>query len=220
MPRGVPPEKTIDNPHEIEEIGIAVLEVLRPLVTQIHHKLDVTPDYPLVELLLADYVEDYGPEIWSVQFQIRQENLGNDYWSTRVLRPAYHQLYPPEKGQPHTFVEVQYPKNATQPGLLDRLARHDPDIEKIRTGSADLTKAMDLVASGTSEKAIAAPVTDFLRAAMPAVAGNSRPIVMALLDASRGFQWTIPPQEAPPPPAETKPAEPGAPSLRKYTPPR
>ena len=63
-------EKNIDEPHEIEEIGIGVLETLLRLVTQIHGKLDLTADEPLVELLLADYVEDYGPEIWSLQFRI------------------------------------------------------------------------------------------------------------------------------------------------------
>jgi hypothetical protein len=211
-------EKNIDEPHEIEEIGIGVLETLRPLVTQIHGKLDVTADEPLVELLLADYVEDYGPEIWSLQFRIRQENLGNGYWETLVLRPAYHQLYPPEKGQPRTFVEVQYPPSANQSGLLDRFARHDAQIERIRNGSPEQSKATDAILSGNSDKAAEAPIADFLRGAVPVVTGSQAPIVMALLDATRGFQWLMPPQEAPPPPAETKPAEPGAPSLRKYTP--
>src|SRR5665213_1303608 len=79
-------DKMIDlsQPSDIEEIGVGMLEVLRPLVEQIHHKLDLAPDESLVELLLADYVENYGPEIWQLQFRVRQEALGNDYWTTRI----------------------------------------------------------------------------------------------------------------------------------------
>jgi hypothetical protein len=222
--------KNIDEPNEIEEIGVGMLETLRPLVDQIHHKLDIAPDESLVELLLADYVEDYGPEVWRLQYRVRQESLGNDYWSTRVMRPAYTQLYPPEKGQPRTFVEVQYPEKLSQPRLLDRLSRHDPAMETPRTASPELTKAIGLVTGGTSDKADAAPVINFLRAVTPIVSGPSATpspgpgavpperIVMALLDAARGFQWVVPPEEKLPMPTETKPEEPGAPSLRKYNP--
>jgi len=93
-----PSQKPAQEPSEIEDIGVGMLELIRPLVDQIHHKLDLAPDEPLVELILADYVQDYGPEIWSLQYRVRQENLSNDFWRTRILRPAYVQLYPPEKG--------------------------------------------------------------------------------------------------------------------------
>ncbi len=62
-------------------------------------------------MLLADYVENYGPEIWSLKYRIQQDNLGNDYWETHILRPAYYQLYPPEKGSARTFMEAQYPSS-------------------------------------------------------------------------------------------------------------
>jgi hypothetical protein len=58
-------------------------------------------------------------------------------------------------------------------------------------------------------------------AAGPSAASGARKddrIVMALLDAARGFQWVVPPEEKLPAPTETKPEEPGAPSLRKYNP--
>jgi hypothetical protein len=153
-----------------------------------------------------------------LQFRVRQENLGNDYWVTRVLRPAYTQLYPPEKGQPRTFVEAQYPEKLSQPGLLQRLGLHDPGVENIRNASPDFTKAIGLVVAGNSEKADAKPVVDFMRAVMPVVSGTDTRLVMGLLDGDRGFQWVLPPEEKLPTPTETKPQEPGAPSLRKYTP--
>ena len=57
-----------NEPSDIEQIGVGVLELLRPLVGQLHRKLDLAPDEPLVELLLADYAENYGPEIWSLKY--------------------------------------------------------------------------------------------------------------------------------------------------------
>ena len=220
------PTETVKNsdpsePTDIEQIGVGGLELLRPLVSQLHHKLDLAPDEPLVELLLADYAENYGPEIWSLQYHIRQDNLGNDYWETHILRPAYYQLYPPEKGSAHTFMEAQYPGNLPQLGLVSRLAQNDPQIMRSRGSSTAADQAMKAIADGHSEKAAGAPVADFLRAALPGLTGSKGDLALAQLDAKRGFQWIVPPTEAPPPPlpTQTKPAEPGAPSLRKYVPP-
>jgi len=210
-----------NEPSDIEQIGVGLLELLRPLVGQLHRKLDLAPDEPLVELLLADYAENYGPEIWSLQYRIRQDNLGNDYWETRILRPAYYQLYPPEKGSAHTFMEAQYPASMSQLGVVARLAQNDPQIQRIRSTSTMVDQAVKAISDGHSEKAAGPPVADFLRAALPAIAGNQAGLILAELDAKRGFQWLVPPAEAPPAPAptQTKPAEPGAPSLRKYVPP-
>jgi len=221
------PTDTVKNPDpneptDIEQIGVGGLELLRPLVSQLHHKLDLAPDEPLAELLLADYAENYGPEIWSLQYRIRQDNLGNDYWETRIQRPAYYQLYPPEKGSAHTFMEAQYPPSLPQLGIVAQLAQNDPRIERIRSTSTTVDQALKAIADGHSEKAAGASVADFLRAALPAITGKQTGYALAELDAKRGFQWVVPPAEAPAPPSptQTKPAEPGAPSLRKYVPPQ
>jgi hypothetical protein len=208
-------------PTDIEQIGVGGLELLRPLVSQLHHKLDLAPDEPLFEILLADYAENYGPEIWSLQYRIRQDNLGNDYWETHILRPAYYQIYPPEKGSAHTFMEAQYPGNLPSLGLVTRLAQNDPQIMRSRSASTAVDQAVKAIADGHSEKAAGGPVADFLRVSLPDIAGNKAGLALAQLDAKRGFQWIVPPTEAPPPPlpTQTKPAEPGAPSLRKYVPP-
>jgi hypothetical protein len=210
-----------NEPSDIEQIGVGVLELLRPLVSQLHRKLDLAHDEPLVELLLADYAENYGPEIWSLKYRIQQDNLGNDYWETRILRPAYYQLYPPEKGSARTFMEAQYPVSLPQLGLVARLAQNDPQIEAIRSSSTSIDQAATAIFDGHSDKAPGPPVADFLRAALPAITGKPSGLILAELDARRGFQWLVPPTEAPPPPSatQTKPAEPGAPSLRKYVPP-
>ncbi len=214
------PQALALEPTDIEAIGVGLLEVIRPLTDQLHHKLDLAPDEPLVQLLLADYVENYGPEIWSLQYRIRQQNLGYDFWKTTIQRPAYYQLYPPEKGQPRTLVEVRYPLAAAPPTLLALLNQGDPGVARVRNASPDISKAIGLVAGGDSEKALPDPVANFLRGALPLAAGDPPNVTLAKLDAERGFQWLIAPQEAPPPPSQTKPRDPGAPSLRKYIPPK
>jgi hypothetical protein len=214
-----PAQKPTEEPSEIEDIGVGVLELIRPLVDQIHHKLDLAPDEPLAELILADYVQDYGPEIWNLQYRVRQENLGNDYWQTRILRPAYVQLFPPEKGEPRTFVEADYPANIPQLQLAQRVTHPDLQFDRIVHSSRDISEAVASIAAGTSTKARSSPTSDFMRAAIPLAGGNEQNLVMAVLDMNRGFQWIVAPQQAlPPPKTQTQPPEPDAPSLRKRGP--
>jgi hypothetical protein len=214
-----PTQKPSEEPSEIEDIGVGMLELIRPVVDQIHHKLDLAPDEPLVELILADYVQNYGPEIWKLQFRVRQENLANDFWQTRILRPSYLQLYPPEKGQPRTFVEADYPANTPQLRLAERVAQSDPQFERIAHSSRDVSEAIAFIAAGNSTKARSSPTSDFMRAAIPLAGGGDQNLVMALLDMERGFQWLLAPQEPiPPGKTQTKPTEPDAPSLRNRGP--
>jgi len=214
-----PSQKPAQEPTEIEDIGVGMLELIRPLVDQIHHKLDLAPDEPLVELILADYVQDYGPEIWSLEYRVRQENLADDFWQTRILRPAYVQLYPPEKGQPHTFVEADYPANIPQLRLKELIAQPDSQFDRIAHSSPDVADAVASIAAGNSTKARSSPTSDFLRAAIPLAGGNEQSLVMAVLDMNRGFQWLLAPQELiPPGRTQTQRTEPDAPSLRKRGP--
>lgn len=214
-----PTQKPIDQPSEIEDIGVGMLELIRPLVDQIHHKLGLAPDEPLVELILADYVQSYGPEIWKLQYRVHQEILANDYWQTRILRPAYLQLYPPEKGQPRTFVETDYPASIPQLQLAARIARPDPQFDRIARSSPEVSEAVASIAAGNSPKAASSPTSDFLRAAIPLAGGNEQNLVLAVLDMNRGFAWLLAPQEPiPPGKTQTQPSEPDAPSLRRRGP--
>ena len=208
-----------ETPTEIESIGVGVLEVVRRLTDRLHHKLDLAPDEPLIEILLADYVENYGAEIWRLQYRVRQDNLGNDFWNTRLLRPAYYQIYPPEKGQRRTLAEVRYPSDKlSQPTLLSLLDQGDEQMARIGQASPELTQAVALLVQGASDKADATPVANFLRAALPVQAGGQARLALAKLDAGRGFQWLLAPQDAAPPPAQTGSQGPAAPSLRRYNP--
>ncbi len=182
---------------DIEAIGVALLERLRAL------------------LLLVDITEDYGPEVWLVSYRVTQDALGNDYWRTRVLRPSYTQLYPPEKGQPRTLIEVRYPDDAPGPALLDLLNQNDPRLARLRTADLPTTRAIERLASGQSNKAAVDDASVFLRAALPAIAGQDERLVMGVLREQRGFAWLLEPPEPPQSAEEGKPREPGAPTLRK-----
>jgi hypothetical protein len=167
-------------------------------------------------------VHDYGPEAWTIDYHIRQDALGNDVWRTRVLRPSYNQLYPPEKGQPKSFIEVRYPpeNRATgEPELLDLLQQNDPRLTKIRAANEIEAKSVTLAAEGQSQKADAASLVSFLKAALPAIAPPETKLIMARVDYDAGFQWILQPPKAPaPPPGETPkdktPEEPERPTLR------
>ena len=208
---------------DIESIGIAVLERIRVLAETLHHKINLGEDEPLIRIILAGYVRDYGPEAWAIDYHIRQDALGNDIWRTRVLRPSYNQLYPPEKGKPKTFMEVRYPpeNRATgDPELLDLLQQNDTRLAKIRGANEIQAKSVTLVVEGQSQKSEAASVVNFLKDALPAISGPQAKLTMAMVDYDGGFKWILAPPKAPAPPPgekpnEKTPEEPERPTLRR-----
>lgn len=208
---------------DLEAIGVSVLERVRQVTELLHHKINLGTDEPLIRLVLVGYVRGYGPEAWTIDYYIRQEAFGNDYWRTSVLRPSYNQLYPPEKGKPHTLIEARYPpanRAKDTPELIDLLRQNDPRLAKSRVGNDDLTKSLALILGGESQKSPAASDVQFLKAALPAVTSPDAKISMAYVDFDRGFQWVLQPPEAPPPPtspspADNTPQEQEAPTLRR-----
>jgi hypothetical protein len=196
---------------DIESIGISILERVRGLAEQLHHKITLGEDDPLIRIVLAGFVRDYGPEAWVIDYRIRQDALGNDTWRTRVLRPSYNQLYPPEKGKPKTFMETRYPpenRAAGDPELLDLLQQNDSRLAKIRAANEILAKSVTLVVEGQGQKSDAASLANFLKTALPAINPPEAKLTMAKVDYDAGFQWILQPPKAPaPPPGEKTPGE-------------
>jgi len=203
---------------DIEMIGVAVLERVRQVAAMLHNKINMGEDEPLIRIVLAGYVPDYGPEAWTIDYHIEQDALGNDIWRTRVLRPSYYQLYPPEKGQPRTLVEVRYPpanRAKDAPELLDLLHQNDPRLANVRAANEVIAKSVSFVVDGQSQKSVAASDIDFLRGAIPAVTPPDTKITMALVDYDKGFRYVIAPPAEDRAPKNTTPQEPGAPTLRR-----
>jgi hypothetical protein len=196
---------------DIESIGIAILERVRALAGLLHHKISLGEDEPLIRIVIAGYVRDYGPEAWTIDYHIRQDALGNDIWRTRVLRPSYTQLYPPDKGKPKTFMEVRYPpenRASGEPELLDLLQQNDSRLVKIRAANEIQAKSVSLAVEGQSQKSDQASLVNFLKAALPAIAPPETKLTMARVDYDGGFQWVLAPPKAPAaPPGEKPPGE-------------
>jgi hypothetical protein len=214
---------------DLETIGIAFLEKLRPLVAQLHHKLDFRPDDALFELIILGFAPDYGPEVWQVEYRIEQEQVAarGEYWQTRILRPRFTQLYPPEGGKkaPHTLVEARYPPEDpaalaskvvtqnTEPPLIALIQAGDPALSRLRSGDPKFAKVMDAIDHGQAQKASAMDSADFLRAALPLIAGGNKFFLGTMVE-QRGFDWIVPPDE-PVEKTDDKSRPPSAPSLRR-----
>jgi hypothetical protein len=205
---------------DIETLGIGLLERIRAQAETIHHKMDLAADEPLVQLIVADYIDGYGFEAWLISYKVSQQPLGNDYWETRVARPDYTQLYPPEKGQPKTLVEVRYPP-APEPTLLDRLKQDDPTLDRVRSASPELDRATSEILAGQSTKSVARDDSDFLRAAMPAITRASARVALVELTDARDVVWIVgapatAPTQAAAPGTKSQPSDSDPPSLYKH----
>jgi hypothetical protein len=202
-----------DEATDIEAIGQGLLERLDQVAPDLHSKVDLADGQPLAELIVVDYLPGYGPEVWQLSYGIEQEEQDNDYWTTRVLRPAYLQFWPPEKGQPRTLVEFTYPTDNASPALLELLRQGDPRLEKITSSDPKMAAVANRLLQGESNKISAADATQFLRAALDAIAPANARETMASISEENGFAWIL----APPPepksalPNEERPAD--APTL-------
>ena len=211
------------NPDEVEPdletIGVAFLERLRPLVAQLHHRIDFKPEEPLFELVVIGYAPNsYGAEVWVVEYRIQQEEVATrgDYWQTRILRPRFTQLYPPEKHAPRTLVETRYPDSLMGSTLLDLIQGNDPRFAQLRAGEPRFAKVMEEVSRGQAQKAAPLDAADFLRAALPLIAGKARFLLGTMNE--RGVDWIVPPEEPVEKAKEEKEDKdrpPGAPTLRR-----
>jgi hypothetical protein len=182
---------------DLETIGVAFLEKLRPLVAQLHHKIEIVPGEPLFQLVVIGFApENYGPEVWAVEYRIEQEQVSTrrEYWQTRVLRPRFTQLYPPEKHAPRTLVEIRFPPNANGPTLLELIQGNDPRIARLVAAEPRFAKDLEFIEKGQAHKAVPTDATDFIRAALPVIAPNVR-FVMATMEERHGFEWIVPPEE-------------------------
>jgi hypothetical protein len=202
---------------DLETIGVAFLEKLRPLVAQLHHKVEMPPDEPVLQIVVLGYApNNYGPEVWVIEYRMEQEQVATrgEYWQTRVLRPRFTQLYPPEKHAPRTPLESRYPPDRKGPTLLELIQGNDPRIARLRAGEPRFARVLEAIDKGQAQKAVGTDATDFLRAALPLIAPNAR-FVLGTIEEQHGFEWIVPPDEPVEKAKEDKTRPPEAPSLRR-----
>jgi hypothetical protein len=212
---------TLQQPHadveafDIEAIGEGMADRLRGVAQNLHSKIDVAADEPLVEIIVADYLAGYGPEVWQITFVIEQEPVRLDYLDTRILPPHYLQFWPPEKGHPRTLVEFRYPPGDNSPSILDLLRQNDPRLEKVRNSDAKMAEVANHFLQGDSAKILSKDATPFLRAVLAIVAPPNARQTMAIIGLETGFDWILAPPPEPKRPGKEKERPPGAPTLLK-----
>ena len=207
-----------DTEPDLESIGVGFLERLRPLVSQLHNKLNFSPEEPIFEVIIIGYAKDYGPEVWQVDYRIEQEEVGargKDYWQTHILRPRFNQLYPPEgKKSPRRLVETRYPEDLDGADLNALIVRDDPRIGHLRAADPRFAKILAQIEKGETQKAADADSTDLLRAMVPFIAGNAR-FALGTIGEQEGFLWVVPPDEPIEAAVPDKNQPPDAPTLRR-----
>lgn len=203
-----------DQPAEIEITGESLQQRLNQLAESLHSLLNLPPKEPFAQLIVADYFAGYGPEIWQLSYSVDQEEQENDFWTTRVDGPTYLQFWPPEKGQPRTLVEFDYPQRDGPPSLLSLLQQQDPRVERIIQSDPTMNEVAQHFLDGTSNKVRAADATQFLRAILNAIAPQRTRETFGVLRPDTGFSWILPPPIEAPIHHENRP--PGAPTLQTH----
>ena len=201
---------------DLETMGIAFLERLRPLVSQLHRKIDFKPTEALFEVVIIGYApNDYGPEVWTAEYRIQQEELATrgDFWQTRIQRPRFTQLYPPEKKAPKTLVEVRYPETIQGPTLQQLIEGNDPEIDKLSHGDPKFLKVAESINHGQANKAAPEDSTEFMRAVLPLISEKARFFLGTITEG--GFDWVVPPDEPVEKAKEDKNKPPDAPTLHR-----
>jgi len=203
---------------DLESIGVGFLERLRPLVSQLHNKLNLNAEEPIFEVIIIGYAKDYGPEVWQVDYRIEQEELGargKDYWQTHILRPRFTQLYPPEgKKTARMLIETRYPEDLEGADLNALIVKDDPRIGRLRAADPRFAKVLADIDKGQAQKAADADSTELLRAMVPIIAGDAR-FALGTVGEERGFDWVVPPDEPIEAAVPDKNQPPDAPSLRR-----
>lgn len=201
-----------DQPYEIEITGESLHERLNTLAQSLHSPLSWPRNEPFAQLIVADYFAGYGPEIWELSYRLEQEQQDGDFWTSLIDPPTYLQFWPPEKGQPRTLVEFDYPSQGAPPSLLQLLQQQDPRVERVVQSDTTMSDVAQHFLDGTGNKLRATDATQFLRAALDAIAPPHARETVGILYPETGFRWILAPPAEKPVHREQRP--PGAPTLQ------
>jgi len=194
---------------DIEGMGLGVFERLRTLAEMLHEPLQGGTGQSVLQIILADYVEDYGPEIWTLDYSFAQGEMrtGSGYLETHANRPRYTQLWPPEKGQPHSLLALGYPTAQGGAGGEAELMR-GADAAHGQPAVAEVKQA---ILAGDTRKVDANDAVAFMRATLTS-SGEPGNFAIAAIGEKTGFAWVV---KQSLPAGSQKQRPPGAPTLTK-----
>jgi hypothetical protein len=191
---------------DLEGIGQALFERFNEVTKDIHAKITLPAGEPIAQLIVTGYAKDYGPEVWLLTFDVKQDVQREDYFNTHVTRPTFAQYWPPEKGQPHTLVEFQYPPEMATPTILEMLQKKDPRLDKMISSDAKMSQVAALFLAGDSKKILPVDAVQFLRAVLGAVAPETARETVSTLTEDGGLQFVLKPPAEPKAPPSTLPS--------------
>ena len=202
---------------DIEFIGQGLGDRLNDVVKDLHARMELPEGEHLLQLVVTDFIFGYGPEVWHVDYSVEQFPQRGDFWETRIQRPKYFQDWPPEKGQPLTLIEFDYPPSVTSPTVLEMLRQKDPRLEKLSGSDPVMASVASMLLRGISNKIATPDGTQFMRAALDAIAPPKARETIASVNFQTGFAWVLPPPTEPKAPGEQKERPANAPTLLKPT---
>jgi len=194
----------------VERLADNLRSRLASIANHIHGDLKLGDSQPVLQMVVADYAPDYGPEVWLVQYFVEQDPEQGDYWQTRILQPQYDQLWPPEKGKSRGLIEIS---NPTAPTVASMIRAGDAHLSQSISSAPGMQEVSAAILDGNIEKLAAVDLAAFFRACLGAVTVSNARMVEAEINKQHGVGWFIePPAEKPAAGAEqVRPV--GAPSL-------
>jgi hypothetical protein len=177
---------------DLEIVGIGVFERLQAIATQLHAPIHLPDAQPVLQIVLADYVEDYGPEVWTLDYKLHQEELRANFLQTQINRPHYVQLWPPDKGQPHSLIEFSYP--GVDPKSFSESLLNDSRLKSIGGAVPKLADVQQAILAGDTRKILPADAITFMRAALSGLADNGSNYAIAAIGEHTGFTWIVQPK--------------------------
>jgi hypothetical protein len=91
-------------------------------------------------------------------------------------------------------VETRFPADLQEVPLTGLIQQNDPRIAKLRTSDPRFNKVAEHIERGQANKVLVQDAADFLRAALPFLAGSAH-FVEGTVGENGGFEWIVPPEE-------------------------
>jgi hypothetical protein len=198
---------------DIEMTGLGVYKRMDELVRQLHAPVGVKSGENVLQVVLAGYVTNYGPDVWILDYAVEQEMLRQDFWTSRAQHPRYTQAWPPIKAAPQTLMEFCYPSDCV-PSLQEEFHVANSPVARIVQIDSQMQTVEGEILNGQSTRVKGEDAIRFLRATLDALRKPGDAESIAVVDQQNGFGWVLKP--SPPKEPENKtPRPPGSPTLIK-----
>ena len=143
---------------------------------------------PLAELIVADYLPSYGPEVWQLTYGMKQQQEKGDYWDTRVLQAHLPAILAAGERDSLRHSSSSITRQRTRHRRCWKCCgKRIPGSKESATPIRKWRSWRTSFCKGESTKLYAADTTQFLRAAFAAIAGPKSRQTMSMIGIEKGF---------------------------------